>query len=165
MCVLTQLLSTVVGYAHLTGSDRRPPGVDLSTAGAQARRPGIDPASTQRRPVSTTPQVDAVDAYHPWLASTCVDLRQPCVKCVEPPTSKRRQLRRQTASNPRQRRQIGALDLGLDLDMSYYIDRLHRRWRGARDGRHKSTEVNGCWLCFEFEPPGHWVPGTGWAQT
>jgi hypothetical protein len=32
MCVLTQILSTVVDYAHLTGCDRRPPGVDLLTS-------------------------------------------------------------------------------------------------------------------------------------
>jgi hypothetical protein len=58
-------------------ASRPPPArrrVDAST-------PGVDSASTQRRPASTT-QVDTVDAYHTWLASTCFDLRRPCVDCV-----------------------------------------------------------------------------------
>jgi hypothetical protein len=84
----------------VTGVVRLASTVDLSTAGAPARRPGVEPASTpQRRPASTT-QVDAVDAYHTWLASTTSS-------CVNHASNASNRLRQNGVNSDVKQRQIG----------------------------------------------------------
>jgi hypothetical protein len=101
MCVLTQLLSTVVGYAQLTGCDRRPPGVDLSTAGAPGaststrRRPSVD----RRQPPRLTQLTPTTIGWRRPASNASNRLRQNGVNS----DVKQRQI------SVKQRHQIGAL--------------------------------------------------------